>query len=40
MNFRGIARRVCGVDPDPRVVSDPYLDEGKRGLWGSSTVSG
>lgn len=32
MNFRGIAARVCGVDPDPRVVNNPYLDEGKVGF--------
>ncbi|MFC4726426.1 class I SAM-dependent methyltransferase [Glycocaulis abyssi] len=29
MNFRGIARRVCGVDLDPRVAANPYLDEGR-----------
>jgi SAM-dependent methyltransferase len=29
MNFRGKVRRVCGVDPDPRVQSNPYLDEGR-----------
>lgn len=29
MNFRGRARRVCGVDLDPRVVDNPFLDEGK-----------
>lgn len=29
MDFRGCARRVCGVDLDPRVVENPYLDEGK-----------
>lgn len=32
MNFRGIARCICGVDPDPRVVHNPYLDEGKEGF--------
>lgn len=32
MNFHGIASRVCGVDPDPRVANNPYLDEGKVGL--------
>lgn len=32
MNFHGIARRICGVDPDPRVVENPYLDEGKVGF--------
>ena len=31
MNFRGIARRVCGVDPDPRVESNPHLDEARIG---------
>jgi SAM-dependent methyltransferase len=29
MNFRGECREICGVDPDPRVVDNPYLDEGK-----------
>lgn len=32
MNFKGIARRICGVDPDPRVAANPYLDEGKVGF--------
>lgn len=32
MNFRGLAAKVCGVDPDPRVVDNPYLDEGKEGV--------
>jgi SAM-dependent methyltransferase len=27
MNFRGIARKVIGVDLDPRVVNNPFLDE-------------
>lgn len=29
MNFRNECRRICGVDPDPRVVDNPYLHEGK-----------
>ena len=29
MNFRHLAKRVCGIDPDERVVNNPYLDEGK-----------
>jgi len=29
MNFRGHVERVCGIDPDNRVVDNPYLDEGK-----------
>lgn len=29
MNFRGLASVVCGIDPDERVCSNPYLDEGK-----------
>lgn len=29
MNFRGLAASVCGVDLDPRVVSNPMLDEGR-----------
>jgi SAM-dependent methyltransferase len=31
MNFRGHAARICGVDPDPRVAGNLYLDEGKVG---------
>jgi SAM-dependent methyltransferase len=30
-NFRGIAARVAGVDPDPRVLANPHLDEAKVG---------
>lgn len=29
MNFRGLVKRVCGVDLDSRVVDNPFLDEGK-----------
>lgn len=29
MNFRGLVRRVHGVDLDPRVVENPMLDEGR-----------
>ena len=29
MNFRGLSRKVCGVDLDPRVVANPMLDEGR-----------
>lgn len=29
MNFRGFAGRVCGIDLDPRVLSNPMLDEGR-----------
>ncbi len=29
MNFRGLAARVCGVDLDDRVVTNPMLDEGR-----------
>lgn len=32
MNFRGLARHVCGVDPDERVQTNPYLDEGRVGV--------
>ncbi|MGG6287617.1 class I SAM-dependent methyltransferase [Leptolyngbya sp. AN03gr2] len=28
MNFRGLAARVCGIDLDPRVTVNPFLDEG------------
>lgn len=29
MNFRGAVQRVCGIDLDPRVVQNPFLDEGR-----------
>jgi SAM-dependent methyltransferase len=29
MNFRGKAAKVCGVDLDPRVADNPYLDEAR-----------
>lgn len=29
MNFKGLAGRICGVDLDPRVETNPMLDEGK-----------
>ena len=31
-NFRGRAKHVCGVDPDPRVATNPHLDEGRVGV--------
>jgi SAM-dependent methyltransferase len=31
MNFRGIVGRVCGVDLDPRVLNNPFLDEAAIG---------
>lgn len=30
MNFRGCAARVCGVDLDPRVTENSFLDEGRQ----------
>jgi ubiquinone/menaquinone biosynthesis C-methylase UbiE len=32
MNFRGKAARICGVDPDERVLSNPYLDDARVGV--------
>lgn len=29
MNFRGVAANVCGVDPDTRVLQNPYLDDAR-----------
>lgn len=29
MDFRGLARRICGIDMDPRVTENPLLDEGR-----------
>lgn len=31
MDFRGQVAKVCGVDPDPRVLGNPLLDEAKIG---------
>ena len=31
MNFRGLARQVAGLDPDPRVADNPYLDSAMVG---------
>jgi SAM-dependent methyltransferase len=28
-NFRNLVARVCGIDPDPRVETNPYLHEAK-----------
>lgn len=32
MNFKGLVSEMCGVDPDPRVTANPYLDEGRTGI--------
>ena len=32
MHFRGLAARVAGVDPSPRVLENPHLDEGAVGV--------
>lgn len=32
MNFRSIATKVVGIDPDPRVTENPFLDEGIQGI--------
>jgi SAM-dependent methyltransferase len=32
MNIRGQVRTVCGLDPDPRVVTNHALDEGHVGM--------
>jgi SAM-dependent methyltransferase len=29
MDFRGYAARICGVDLDPRVMENPFLDEAR-----------
>lgn len=29
MNFRGKVAKVCGIDLDPRVLGNPYLDEAR-----------
>lgn len=29
MNFKGIVEAACGIDPDPRVVENKFLDEGR-----------
>lgn len=32
MNFRSKAKKVCGLDPDPRVLENEYLDEARVGF--------
>lgn len=32
MNFKGLAKRIVGVDPDPRVKENPLIDEGFIGI--------
>lgn len=32
MNFKGLARKVVGLDPDPRVIENPNLDEAYIGV--------
>jgi len=32
MNFRGVVARVSGIDPDPRVMRNPNLDEAAQGF--------
>ncbi len=32
MDFRGQAAQVCGIDPDPRVTENPFLDDGRVGV--------
>lgn len=32
MNFKDQVARACGVDPDPRVMSNPYLHEARIGF--------
>jgi hypothetical protein len=32
MEFRGLAARFCGVDPDERVLENPYLDDARVGV--------
>ena len=39
MNFRGKAARVCGIDPDQRVLENPYLDEAIIGFGESVPYS-
>jgi SAM-dependent methyltransferase len=32
MNFRGLVKHDCGVDPNGRVLDNPYLDEARVGF--------
>lgn len=32
MNFRGIAEKIVGIDPDPRVRDNPFLDQAHVGF--------
>lgn len=31
MNFRGVARKICGIDPSERVLANPHLNEARIG---------
>ncbi len=31
LNLRGLGPRICGVDPDPRVLENPFVDEARIG---------
>lgn len=31
LDFKALANRVCGIDPDPRVIDNPALHEAKQG---------
>jgi SAM-dependent methyltransferase len=39
MNFRGIAAKTYGIDPDPRVLSNPFLDTALVGYGESMPFS-
>lgn len=32
LNFKGLCQRVCGVDPDPQIMENCFLDEAKIGI--------
>ncbi len=35
MNFKGMAAKICGIDPNPLIMDNPHLDEAKIGLGDS-----
>ena len=43
MNFRGLGKGICGLDPDERVLHNAHLDEAKVGFgesigWPDATI--
>ena len=38
MNFKGFVKQVNGLDPDPRILNNPYLDKGFVGIGDDMSI--